>query len=131
MVGSVYASQKPTYYNGKDAVRFCFCVNLYKATYLLGVGHRDLADERTDVDEQVEVHVDPRRCQNRVDDDALAAGSCPDKQLRLFVLFGDERGDVRLEAPRAQTHDNDSEYEASQSTVRNRLIYEQSEGTFS
>ena len=56
-----------------------------RATYLLGVGHRDLADERTDDDEQVEVHVDPRRRQDWVDDDALASLRVANEQLAPSV----------------------------------------------
>ena len=88
-----------------------------KATYLLGVGHRDLADERTDVDEQVEVHVDPRRRQDRVDDDALASLRVANEQLTPLILLSNKRRNVRLETSGTDTHDDDGDNEACQSTI--------------
>ena len=52
-----------------------------RATYLLGVGHRDLADERTDVDEQVEVHVDSRGSHHGINNDTLALLSVTNEEL--------------------------------------------------
>lgn len=82
------------------------------ATHLLRVHHGDLADERADVDEQVEVHVDAGGRHDGVEDDALAGLGVADEELRTLVLLRDEGRDVRLEAARAEAHDDDGDDEA-------------------
>lgn len=112
----MYASQKPTYYKRKvRQYRKGNSRRLY--TNLLGVRHRDLADEGTNVDEQVEVHVDLRGRHDGVDDDALAASCVADEELRALVLLSDEGRDVGLESTGTETHDDDGDDEAGQSTV--------------
>ena len=83
-----------------------------QATYHLGVHHRDLADQRTDVDEEVEVHVDLLRGHDGVDDDTLARLRVADEQLVALVLLSDERRDVRLETASTDTHNDDRDDEA-------------------
>ena len=77
-----------------------------EADVALGVGHADLADERADVDAQVEVHVDARGGDGRVDDDALALFVGDDAHGGVRELFGDEGRDVGLEAAGPDAHDD-------------------------
>ena len=55
----------------------------------LGVGHGDLADQRADVDGEVEVHVHSGRGDGRVDDDALSFLGRDDAHGSVRELFGD------------------------------------------
>lgn len=96
----------------------------WRSTHLFRVCHADLADERTDVDEEVEVlREDPSRqsLESRhideesdhiytsgghcwVHDNPLALGRFPDVRLQQLLLLSDKRGDIALETSRAKTH---------------------------
>ena len=80
--------------------------------HLLGIDHRDLTDQSTNVDEQIEVHVDSRRGHDGVDNDTLAGLGVADEELVTLILFCDKRGDVRLETASTETHNNNSDDEA-------------------
>ncbi len=115
-VGRVYASQKPTYCTQEVRQEAVIDTGRLRS-HLLGVSHRDLTDESTDVDKHVEVHVDLRCRHDGVDDNTLATSGVADEQLGALVLLGDERRDVGLEATRTQAHDDDCNEEASQRTM--------------
>ena len=89
-----------------------------EVAHLLRVDHSDLTDQRTNVDEQIEVHIDSRRSHDGVDNDTFAGLGVADEELVTLVLFCHKGGDVRLETASTQTHDNDSDDKACQRVVR-------------
>lgn len=58
---------------------------------LLGVDHTNLSDKGTDVDEQVEVVVDPTLCNRRVNDDLLTGWQFLDDDGSQGNLFDNQR----------------------------------------
>jgi hypothetical protein len=89
-----------------------------EADVALGVGHADLADERADVDEEVEPVVDLVCGDCRVDNDALARlGESDDAHGAEVELFDDERANVGLEAASAEANDDDAHDERSERAV--------------
>lgn len=90
---------------------------------LLDEHHGNLASERTDVDEHVEVQEDTGESDVRVRDHALSCLRVNDHtRLGLLVLFGNQRRDVRLESTSSETENNDTKNEWSNglSAIKNR-----------
>ncbi len=96
-----------------------------KQTNFLSICHGDLANHCTNVDEEVEIlqeqsvmlidnvqekthHINTRSSQGRIYYYTLTRLGLGDERAIETLLFGDEWGDIRLETPRAETHDNDS-----------------------
>lgn len=82
----------------------------------LSVDHTDLADQCTNVDEEVEPVVDTGNGDSRVDDDALALLRL-DAHALLGNLLGDEGRNVGLECSGSETHDDESENEDAERGV--------------
>ena len=76
---------------------------------MLGVNHGERSSERTTVDEHVEVDVDSCCGNRRVDDFFLSALGHAHISLGVFVLLGNERRNVGLEAPGSNTHDDQTD----------------------
>lgn len=70
-----------------------------EANIFLRVSHSDLPNQGSDIDKQIEPHVNPRSGVCRVDNDALAVLQCLHTESGDLVLFGDEWRDTRLECP--------------------------------
>lgn len=80
---------------------------------LLSVDHADLADQSSDVDEKVEVHVDPRCGMDGIDNNSLTRLEGDDKELGALVLFSNQWRDVGLEASSTETSNQKGEDEGS------------------
>ncbi len=85
----------------------------------LGVHHADLAGESTDVDHQIEVHVDAGDGHGWVHNDAFPALLHFDVLFGVlgFILLGDERRDVGLEATSADAEDDETNTKAGNGAV--------------
>lgn len=91
-------------------------VSQVEADVALGVNHTQLTRQGTDVDEQVEVVVDTSDGDGGVNDDTLAI-SLHDLELVSLQLFNDQRRDVWLEGTSSESHDEQTNNEASQRTL--------------
>ena len=80
----------------------------------LGVGHANLADKRTDIDEEVEPIVNPSRGDRRVDNHALAFLGRYYSHLFVWELLGNERRNVGLETTSSKTHDDQPDQECGE-----------------
>jgi hypothetical protein len=67
-----------------------------EADVLLGVDHGDLTDKGTDIDEEVEPHINALNGDGRVDDNTLARGEGFDVDVHLTELLDDQGIDVGL-----------------------------------
>ena len=84
----------------------------------LAVNHAELAGKSTDVDEEIEVVINPRSRKVRVNNDTLASGEGLDNHPGQVKLFNNQRVDVGLETTGTETHEDDTEREAGESSVR-------------
>lgn len=83
---------------------------------LFSKDHRNLSDEGTDVDHQVEVHVDTRGRESGVDNDSLAILAGLDARVGALHLLGHKGRDVGLESSGSETHDDEGDAEQAQGT---------------
>lgn len=84
----------------------------------LCVNHGDLTGQGSNVDHQVEVQVDTSHCRRWVHNHALPTGERRDIGLRLAVLFRDQRRNVGLETTCTHTHDDQTDSESSDRSIR-------------
>jgi len=73
---------------------------------LLGVNHSNLANQSANVDEKVEVVVDSRLRDCRIDNHTLTGGEVSSNHLGQWQLLSNQRGDVGLESTSANAHDD-------------------------
>lgn len=77
---------------------------------LLNHDHADLSSQGTEVDHQIEVHVDSRDGESGIDDDGFSV-ALDSEMHRMIELFCDERRNVGFECTRSESHDDDSDDE--------------------
>jgi hypothetical protein len=65
-------------------------------------------------------HVDAGSSQGWINHDAFTRFGLRDERTNVSLLFGNERRDVRLETPCANTHDNDGKAKSSKRPLRMR-----------
>lgn len=116
IVGRVKASQKPTYFSAKT-MPIPKSQQLRPRTTPCSKAHTNLAHERAYVYHHVEVQVDARHGDGRVSEDANPLFVPGDLGLDIHDLFGDQRRNIRLEAPRAAAHYHQANSENSHGGV--------------
>lgn len=79
-----------------------------KANEVLRVDHGERTSEGTSVDEKVEVNVDARCGSSGINDFLLSVLPGANIRLLMFVLFGDEGRDVRLETAGTDPHNDET-----------------------
>lgn len=89
-----------------------------KSNVSLSVDHSNRSGERSEVDHQVEVQEDTRVRDLRIANHTLSALGDDDLWASLRNLFGKQRGDVGLETPSSDSHDDETDCEASESALR-------------
>jgi hypothetical protein len=107
---------KPQYWKGDNEHDGGNEVCEPKADVALSVNHRDLSNQCTNVDEEVEVVVDTGDGRGGVDNDALALHHL-DAHLFLGNLLGNEGRNVGLECTSTCAHDEDTENKNAESSI--------------
>jgi hypothetical protein len=78
---------------------------------LLGVDHADLADQGSNIDEEVEVVVDSTLCDGRVDNNALSRWESLNDCVVERNLLDDQRRDVGFESSCSSPHNDNAQHE--------------------
>lgn len=103
---------------GTDEEDNCWqCKGQPEADVFLRIHHTKLANQGANVDEEIKVVVDARLGNRRIDDNSLAAWKDFDKKSLHRNLFDNKRRDIRLEATRADAHDDYAKDERSHRSV--------------
>lgn len=84
---------------------------------LLSVDHTNLANQSTDVDEEVEVMVDSALSDGRINNHLLARWHLLDDNGSQRNLLNDKRRDIWLKTTSAETHDDKTEHENTKASA--------------